>query len=215
MRRGIWVALLIGGLAVGALGGRSEDPKKEAAPARADCPRGDCCLWRLGLETKGRLEHKLGKPHECPAGETAFGTGALVLDPLKSDGPPCDDKHGLIPDGSKLNAAIHTTRRKDDVAHICGTFTITYQDRPIFAGDIDLMHRVNTHHEPFGPDPCDRRDHLQGWLVGKGADDSKAKGHLLRAMLVARTDPLNGGANGYAIGRAYIDGVILRCGPEK
>ena len=74
---------------------------------------------------------------------------------------------------------------------------------------------MNTHHEPFGKDPCDRKDHLQGWLLGKGAPDTKAQGYLLRAMLVARTDPLNGGTAGYAIGRANIDDVILRCEESK
>ena len=216
MRRGVTILLLLAaGLLAGTIGGRSQDPKREPAADRDDCPRGDCCLWRVGMETKGRLEHKLGKPHECPAGQTAFGTGFLELDPLKSDGPPCDEKHGLIPDGSKLNAAIHTVHRKDDLAHICGTFTISYQDRPIFTGDIDLMHRVNTHHDPFGKDPCDRKDHLQGWLLGKGAAESKAQGYLLRAMLVARTDPRDGGVAGYAIGRANLDGVILRCEQGK
>ena len=215
MRRGISILfLLAAGLLAATLGGRSADPKREAA-ARDDCPRGDCCMWRLGLETKGRLEHKLGRPHECPAGETAFGTGFLELDPLKSDGPPCDEKHGLIPDGSKLNAAIHTVHRKDDLAHICGTFIISYQDKPIFTGDIDLMHRVNTHHDPFGKDPCDRKDHLQGWLLGKGAAREQGPG-LLAAGDAGRADrPADGGVAGYAIGRANIDGVILKCEEPK
>jgi hypothetical protein len=34
-------------------------------------------------------------------------------------------------------------------------------------------------------------------------------------MLVARTDPRNGGEAGYAVGRANIDGLILRCEPAK
>jgi hypothetical protein len=214
MKRVMWLLLLVGGLMATAIAGLSQDEKKrEPAPpaVRTECPHGECCLWRLGLVTGGKLEHKLEKPHDCPTGEIAQGAGTLELKPLKSAGLPCDEKHMLIPDGSQLSAKIHTIHRKDDLAHICGTFTITFEEKVIFEGDIELMHRVNTHWGLFGTDPCDRKEHLQGWLRGKGADTGRAKGYLVRAMLVARTDPRDGGAAGYAIGETHVNGVIIRC----
>jgi hypothetical protein len=215
MRRGVLIPLLlVAGLLAGTIRSRSEDPKREV-PARSDCPRGDCCLWRLGLEAAGKLEYKLGRPHECPTGETASGSGTLDLE-LKSAGPPCDESAQLIPKGSRLKATgLHVVRRKDDVAHVCGAFTIVDGDKVVWSGEIELMHRVNTHHDPFGPDPCDRKDHLQGWLRGTRATEGVANGHLLRAMLVARTRPLEGDALGKAVGPAHIDGLILKCEQER
>src|SRR5262245_19876992 len=81
-----------------------------AARERDDCPRGECCLWRLGLLGEGRIQHELGPPYPCQMGDTQFGTGYLEL---KVRTGPCDEPHGLIPDGSKINAAIHTLRRED------------------------------------------------------------------------------------------------------
>ncbi len=211
MKRALCMLFLLGATVAMAIAGLAQDEKTQAARERADCPQGECCLWRLGLLASGKLEHKLGMPHPCPTGETSQGSGFLELKPLKSAGPPCDEMHMLIPDGSQLNAAIHTVRRKDDLAHVCGTFKISFQDKTIFEGEIELFHRINTHSAPFGPDPCDRRDHLQGWLQGKGTDTGAARDFLLCAMLVARTDPLNGGLDGYALGTTHLNGVIMRC----
>jgi hypothetical protein len=186
-------------------------PEAERRHEGHDCPRGACCLWRLGLFGAGEIQFKLDRPYPCPIGNTASGSGFLA-GKLRGSGPPCDEPHGLIPEDSRINAAIHPIRRDDDLAYLCGTFTITDPNqKPIFEGNIDLMHRINTHHPPFGPDPCDRRDHLQGWLSGRGAENSRARGYLLRAMLVARTDPLDGGVRGYALGALNINGVIIKC----
>jgi hypothetical protein len=212
MKKSIGFLFLFGALLAISAG----EPTQETKPAvagkvDADCPRGECCLWRLALVGSGRLEHRLEKPHNFPTGETAQGSGFFELKPLKSAGLPCDEKHMLIPEGSQLNAAIHSIHRKDDLTHVCGTFNISLQGKSIFEGEIELLHRVNTHYRPFGTDPCDAKQHLQGWLTGKGTDNSRAKGYLLRAMLVARTDPLQGGAKGYAVGDAHLNGVIIHC----
>jgi hypothetical protein len=213
MKKVMWPLYLVGALLVTAIWGLSQDAKKKEAPraAATECPIGEeCCLWRVGLITGGKLDHKLENAHNCDTGETAQGAGSLELKPLNSSGGACDEQK-LIPNGSQLTAATHSIHRKDDLAHICGTFKITFEEKAIFEGDIELFHRVNTHWRPFGPDPCDRKDHMQGWLRGKGAETGRAKGHLLRAMLVARTDPRDHGAAGYAIGETHIDGVIIRC----
>jgi hypothetical protein len=201
--------LICGILGAAAVGLPAQEKKPPVRPeAAADLPSGHCCLWRLSLTGTGKIEFKLDKPYSCPTGDTARGSGFVEIK-LDHTGLPCNEQK-LIPSGSHLNAAIHPVRRKDDLNYLYGTFVISDPNqKALFKGDIELMHRVDLFHKPFGSDPCDRRDHLQGWLVGAG--ENQAKGFLLRAALVARTDPLDQGQKGYAIGATNVDGVVIQC----
>lgn len=184
----------------------------DTAHVESSCPEGKCCLVRVGLRTHGEIKYEMHDSYECKIGMGASrGSGFMKLDPLKHTDRTCDESPVFIPEGAHLNAAIHPIRRDDDLNYLCGTFTITVGERPLFEGEIELIHRLNTHTDPFGAGPCDPADQLQGWLTGKGAADGPTQGLQLRTMIVAKTEPIEGGKSGYRIQLAHLNGVILEC----
>jgi hypothetical protein len=213
--------LAVGGLLVAAVwlmerdGPMRADEQKGAVAAKAEvcipaAPEGQCCLWRVQKLGEGRLVHRLGNPYECKNQPTARGPLEEFRLKLRTGGPPCDEQPPIIPDGSELVAKGNSIRRQDDFAHIIGRFTITApQGSPLFAGYIEAIHRLSVCHKPFGNEPCDPRDRMQGWLVG--ASEGGATGRTLRAVLTVHTNPLMGGVNGYTLREASLDGVIVEC----
>jgi hypothetical protein len=211
-----WLAfglLLAAGLLTLGGGSPGEEKKAEAAKLAIDVPgvpEGKCCLWRLQKPGEGRLVHQLGDPYECKSGKTARGPVTRFQVKLHLGNRTCDERPDLIPDGSRLVAKGNVIRRQDDLAHILGKFEIIRGQGPVvFVGYFEATQRLSVCHAPFGTDHCDPRDRLQGWLVGQG--EGPAKGFTLRALLTARTDPLDGGTNGYALGEASLDGVLVEC----
>jgi len=190
-----------------------------AAPTVAipTVPDGKCCLWRLSKVGKGQLDQRLGAAYPCKLGETARGAVRRLEVKLGTGDAHCEELPRLIPVGSWLVATdnvVHVIRRKDDLAHFSGSFRILSPDRrmTLFRGYLEAIQRISTHHNrPFGGDKCDPKDRLQGWLVGTG--DGAAKGFTLRALLIARTEPLSGGEKGYALPEVGLDGVLIEC-PE-
>lgn len=178
-----------------------------------DCPQGGACLTRLGLTGKGEIKHELTVSAQCEM-PTAFGSGSMQLT-LKPLDRPCHELGDELGPESLLAAAIHTQRREDDLAFLCGTFTLASSFGLIlFEGSIDLMHRVNTHVQPFGNHQCNAENMLQGWLTGGRPGQAESGFPLLRAMIVARTQPVDSGKSGWRLELAHLNGVVLnRAGP--
>ncbi len=153
--------------------------------------RGNFCLWQVHKDfKKAFLSPKLDNPYPCGK-EKPIDTqrGILKLGfELVSAGPPCDQDPTVIPDGSILTASGTVIRRADGLA----TFVSTGRGRflikspigvSLFTGFIALMVRIGTHHPPFGQEPCNLENHIEGWLVGLGVNELKAIS--LRALIVA------------------------------
>jgi hypothetical protein len=125
--------------------------------------------------------------------------------------PRCDELGAQLPDGSILTAVVTLRRRADALGHLIGRFQILAPSttRVLYAGTIELMERVGSHHEPFGPnggacEACDQKAHLEGWLFGCGTGHNtqtrlRANVTLNRALNVVSTK-LSGS----------IDGMLLR-----
>lgn len=169
-------------------------------------------IWGLVGNAKGRIKYDLKKPYRCETGETARGAGSMELALFSSD-QPCDESQQVIPNGSKLNAAIHPIRRDDDFAVIDDKFSIRDpKGNELFTGAVVLINRINSHYkEPFGEGKCDQPDQMEGWFTGKGVEGSRAKGFELRAVFVARTRPINEGKDGYEIRTAHLAGALILC----
>jgi hypothetical protein len=182
-------------------------PYSGAQPAPQP-PPGDCCLFRVEKNARGRIDDAFGKPYMCAGEATAKGKGKLELK-LQSAGKPCDEMVKLIPNGSELLAELVVFRRADDLAELSGKFEIINPaKKPLFVGTIELINRIDNNHAPFGKDACNPRDRMQGWLTGTGEND--AKGFALRALLTFRVDPISG-PKGYVIPEGSLDGIFVEC----
>jgi len=200
--------LICGILGAAAVGLPAQEKKPPVRPeAAADLPPGHCCLWRLSL-TGPEDRIQAGQAVQLSDGRHRAGSGFVEIK-LEHAGLPCNEQK-LIPSGSHLNAAIHPVRRKDDLNYLYGTFVISDPNqKALFKGDIELMHRVDSFHKPFGSDPCDRRDHCRVWLVGAGEirrKDSCRAPRWWRGQI-----PWTRGKKGYAIGATNVDGVVIQC----
>ncbi len=141
-------------------------------------PRGACCLTRFHKYLKGsRTLTGLGIAYDCNGVSTTQDSMTIKMDVRVLEGN-CNETD-LIPEYSVLGAQGTLTRRKDGFAYFAGSFTITFEDKKLFEGTIELLDRVGTHD---GED-CDKASHLEGWLSGKKAGSTKA---TLRAALALR-----------------------------
>jgi hypothetical protein len=175
--------------------------------------KGDCCLARVHkTSVDGSRTVKFGTAYVCKVGDkvhkTARGPATLRI-PLVPGSKTCDELPKVIPDGSLLEAKGVLTRRLDDgFSHFIGTFTIKKGATVLFKGTIETIDNISTHHKPFGTDPCDKRHHLQGWLVGAGVTPATAR-YTLRALLEANIDA--GAGNTEAIAPFGLNGVLIEC----
>lgn len=152
---------------------------------------GNFCLVQIHKDfKKAFLTPKLDSPYYCGREkplETRRGILRVQIE-LVSAGLPCDQDPKLIPDGSILTASGIVIRRADGLADFTsygrGRFLIkTLEGEALFNGFIELMVRIGTHHPPFGDEPCNLENHIEGWLVGLGV--TKLKEVCLRAFMVA------------------------------
>ncbi len=170
---------------------------------------GDCCLWQVHKIANGERTVKLDPAYHCNPGlvDTQRGTLTVRAIDMISAGPPCDQRPELIPNGSDLNASGVVIRRADGLANFTGPFTITSPAGAVlFDGRIELMDRVGTHHPPFGGEPCNPENHVEGWLVGRGK--GVLANYCLRALYVASVLPVPTKPDSL---RGSLDGVIVQC----
>jgi len=167
---------------------------------------GSCCLWRIHKKAGGDRRVTWQVPYATDKGPTARGSTVIRLT-LTSEGPPCDENPGLVPNNSVLQVRGYTLRRADSFAHLIGTFTLSNPAGAVlFSGTLEAMDRIGTHHAPFGGEQCDQQGHLEGWLVGKGAGPMAP--FTLRALVVGRAS-LPTGTAGAPIA-ASIDGTLIK-----
>ena len=75
--------------------------------------------------------------------------------------------------------------RADGFAQFTGAFMIgNPAGSESFRGSIVLLDRIGTHQPPFGTEPCNERQHVEGWLIGRGSP--RFPNHTIRALIVAR-----------------------------
>ena len=142
------------------------------------------CLWRVHKLVDGERNATPQQSYDC--GHVPMGSGWLTISAsLTSAGLPSDEWSDFLPDGSSLNGGGTIIRRRDGLADFSGMFTITSPTNAIiFSGIIELMDRVGTHHPPFGMEPYNPPNHIEGWLVGSDGPTPPSR-FSLRALFVA------------------------------
>lgn len=137
---------------------------------------------------------------------------------LSSFGPPCDqDRAGpnSIPNGSVLTDDGEVNRQKDGFAHFTGAYVIK---DPAWAesirGTIIILlldqvgtDQVGTQHPSFGIKACNARQHVEGWLIGRGSP--RFPHHTLRALIVGRGSLLSPGKPTTFLGS--FNGSLTKC----
>jgi len=173
-------------------------------------PTGNCCLWQIHKMAKGERRVQFGTPYNCNNGQTTRVSTEFKLT-LTSEGVPCDQPGlNVIPNGSVLEAKGNTIKRTNGLAHFFGDFTIRNPNNQVlFRGTIEAIDSVGTHHPPLGNEACNRRDHLEGWLVGRGAPPS-LQNFTLRALIVAKAPRLRPNIPIREVSGS-IDGVLIEC----
>lgn len=200
-------------LCAGVLGGAAMVQSRTTAPPMGQtCPSiaNNYCLIQIHKQfTEGRRVGGIRASYTCSQMTTTRGTESLSL-VLKSAGRPCDENPALIPDGSKL--VVDTGgffRRKDGLAHFCGTFFIQSGNTLLYQGTLETLDRVGSHSGGPGLQPCEKcneKDHLEGWLVGRGMQ--RGADRFLRALIVAHvTNRSEDGTQASLEG--IINGIVL------
>ena len=168
---------------------------------------GNCCLWQIHKKAVGQRKVDWQAPYPCATGTTRRGVLSLEL-ALFTFSAPCDQNPGLVPDNSLVRARGIVIRREDGLADFASRFNIiTPAGAIIFRGHIELLDRIGTHHDPFGPEPCNPESHIEGWLVGLG--EGAMVDWSLRVQFVARGQ-LPAAAGPFAV-EGLINGVLARC----
>lgn len=176
-------------------------------------PTGNCCLWQIHKKASGERIAQYGTPYNfCNSGQTVRGDMQIKLT-LASEGVPCDQP-GInpIPNGSLLEARGKIIKRTDGFAHFLGDFIIkNAAGNVLFRGTLEAIDRIGTHHPgAFGTEACNRQNHFEGWLVGRGVPPG-FQNSTLRALIVAQAK-LPTGAVAASVS-ASIDGVLIQCPP--
>ncbi len=171
-------------------------------------PTGNCCLWQIHKRANGKRTAVFGTPYQCATGQTARGDTRIKLT-LNTEGPPCDQGTAIIPNGSILEASGNTIKRASGFAHFFGKFTIKNPAGAVlFEGTMEAIDRIGTHHPPFGTEACNRQNHLEGWLIGRGSN--LFPNSTLRALIVARAALPTPNIPTQAVSGS-IDGVFIKC----
>jgi hypothetical protein len=177
-------------------------------PTCFDIPLVDSCFVRVHQHAQGAIEGHVVKHYVC--GKTTIQLMKSQLRLVLQREPRCDELGALLPAGSVLSATVSFRRRADAFGHLIGSFQVLSPSRqPLYTGTIELMERVGSHHEPFGPngqtcEPCDRRGHLEGWLFGCGIGHQYGTRMRANVTLNRDVDKANSNLTG------SIDGLLLR-----
>jgi len=100
---------------------------------------GSCCLWRIHKKAEGDRRVTWQAPYATDTGQTARGATVIRLT-LTSEGPPCDENPGLVPDNSVLQLRRYTLRRADSFAHLIGAFTLSNRAGAVlFSAALDAL----------------------------------------------------------------------------
>jgi hypothetical protein len=164
-------------------------------------------LWQIHKKANGERRAVFGTPYQCETGQTARGDTKIKLT-LTTEGA-CNQNQ-LIPNNSILEASGNTIKRASGFAHFFGKFTIKNPAGALlFEGTMEAIDRIGTHHNPFGAEACNRENHLEGWMVGRGST-ALLPNHTLRALIVARASlPTPTNPSPPVVGS--IDGVLIKC----
>jgi hypothetical protein len=186
-----------------------------------EVPSKACCLWRFEKEAKGeRTFAKPQLPSKCPNGKSTTQWPTKIVLRLAPGNKPCDETAAMVPNGSVIEAEGITIHRGDGVAHFHShKLVIRKPNGQVISanGRMELLDRVNTRHSPFGQEPCNAPNHVEGWLVASwsagvaGEPTGQADTFTLRAQIVGVSPTpaeLHPGTVGF---RAGLDGVILDC----
>ncbi|HET7225931.1 MAG TPA: hypothetical protein VFK69_09480 [Candidatus Eisenbacteria bacterium] len=177
-------------------------------PTCFDIPLVDSCFVRVHQHARGALEGHLIRNYSC--GRTTIQLMKSQLRLVLQREPRCDELGALLPSGSVLSATVSFRRRADEFGHLIGSFQLmSPSQQPLYTGTIELMERVGSHHEPFGPngqacEPCDRKGHLEGWLFGCGIGHQYGTRIRANVTLNRDVDKPNSNLTG------SIDGLLLR-----
>ena len=178
----------------------------------ADVPSGDVCLCQVYKNGPGSRNAATQSVYDCHGRQTSRGQSDLLEITLNSGGAHCDERPDLIPDRSVLTAVNgDIIFRSDLLALYSGTFDITSPDQVVlFRGQIELVDRIGTHDKnvsPNCPEPCNPREHIEGWLVGAGHPASPDL--TLRALIALRIT--SRGHDGEVKFEATLNGVFVNC----
>jgi hypothetical protein len=184
-----------------------------------EVPSKPCCLFRFEKEAAG--ERTFEKPQlasNCPGGKGTEQWATKIVLRLAPGNKPCDETAAFVPNGSVVEAEGVTIHRGDGVAHFHSLKLILRKPNGQVLsvnGCMELLDKVNTRHPPFGQEPCNTKDHVEGWLVASwtegvaGEPKGKADTFTLRAQIVG-TSPTPAEMRAGTVGfKASIDGVVL------
>lgn len=184
---GLACAAVLGGILVSTKTATAQTvaQPKGGTPTAPLAPAGPC-LMTVNKMGQGTRTSQMGAPYQCPTGPTRRGPVRLKIT-LRPEN--CDQTQNMIPPGSVLEADGQGIMRNDTFAYFTGKFRITNPAGVvIFTGEMDTVDRVSTHTPPLGPDKCDRREFLEGWL--KGAGQGPAAGFRISAPFAAKCAPM-------------------------
>jgi hypothetical protein len=166
----------------------------------------NCCLWQVSKTATGQRTLTYAAPYECDTGQTARAATQIRLGFVTA--PPCDQDPTLLPPGSKLEASGNTIRRADGFAVFTGTFTIRdAAGAALISGTMELVDRIGSHQAPFGSEPCDPKNHQEGWLSGEGTGSFSS--FRLHAAIAAQ-GPLPAASGPQSL-QVRMIGALVKC----
>lgn len=168
-------------------------------------PHTDYCILRVNRTFDGVFEGQEETPwyHCDETATTRFNAGITWK---ITAAPGCDESEKVLP-GGLLTSRGTTFLRRDGFAHYLGRFRIANTDDvTLFTGTLELIGRIGSH-QLLG-EPCDAREHVEGWLVGRG--EGPAERYMLRVVVVGEA-VLEPGVHGFlntAVNR--LTGTLFR-----
>lgn len=148
----------------------------------------DYCIFRVNRSFDGTFEGSDPEAkYRCDEIGTARFNAELTWRITAS--PGCDESDKLLPSGF-LSARGETFLRDDGFAHYLGRFTIVKKgfglpDVPMFSGIVELIGRSGSH-QALG-EACDEKEHVEGWLIGRGIAGGPAEKYALRVAVVGQS----------------------------
>lgn len=145
----------------------------------------DYCIFRVNRSFDGTFEGRDPEAkYRCDEQGTARFNAEVTWRITAS--PGCDESDKLLPTGF-LTSRGETFLRDDGFAHYLGHFVIVYKefgqpDVPMFDGILELIGRIGSH-QALG-EACDAREHVEGWLIGRGIAGGPAEKYMLRVVVV-------------------------------
>ena len=169
----------------------------------------DLCMYRFNKFFDGDLTGEFLRGYTCPSWTAQSGTkiGFRVY----SDAPNCDEEIPGVTPNLYLEASGATIQRRDGLAHFIGK--VLLREKPdgtiFFEGTLELMARVGTHQ--FLGEACDELDHVEGWIVARGA--GSLSDFTLRASVTFKATLPDGLAGEPGYNR--MTGVVLKASKDR